>query len=55
MFVEFVLRHSADAAGAELTVSLLDALEAAKPFIPGLLPFGDQSCISPLLLQAVIV
>ena len=41
MLVEFVLRHSADAASAELTVSFLDALEAAEPFITSLLPFSD--------------
>ena len=54
-FLQFVFRHSADAASAELTIGLLDTLEAAEVLEAGLSPFCNQLTVDELLSKQILI
>jgi hypothetical protein len=52
---KFVLRNTTYACGVEVVVARLNASEAAQALIPGLLPLGNQCCISVLFVEAPLI
>ena len=48
-------RDSANAVGGEVSVSGLDASEAAEVFVALFLPLGDQVAVGDLVLDTVLV
>ena len=55
VLIELALRYSADAPGAELGISFLDAHQAAEAFVTRFLPLSDQCSIGPSFSDAIIV
>jgi hypothetical protein len=54
-FLKFRLRDTANAVGSKVSVSRLNAAQAAEVFVSRFLPFCDQVCVGDALSQAVIV
>ena len=54
-FLQFVFRYSADAASAELSIGLLDTLEAAEVLEAGLSPFCNQLTVDELFSKQILI
>lgn len=55
LVIQVCLGHTTDAAGPELTVTLLDALEAAELLVARFLPLGDELGIAEALCNQILI
>jgi len=53
--LQLSFRDPADAVGAEIGISGLDAAQTAEVFIPRLLPLGDQILIGDFLIETEVI
>ena len=52
---QFRFRHATNAVGAKVGVTRLNASQAAKIFVAGFLPLGNQVGVGDFLVDAVLV